>query len=1061
MSQPNEEAIRASRPTDETRTPLSFAQEQLWFLDQLSPGEITYNVPVAYRLRGTLDVEALRRALTSLVTRNTALRTTFRSAEGTPYGVVAPAGEADLEIVDLGDADLDELLRARSEAPFDLAAGPLYRFSLLRVSAEDHVLVLVFHHINTDGWSSALINREISGAYNAFVQGTRPALPELEATYEDHVRAQREQHGGDSWEQQLKFWKGKLAGLPVVEMPADRARPATPTQNGETLTFDFPAELLYGARALAQQEGASLFMVLTTALNVVVGRYTGQEDIPLGIPMLGRTEPELEDVVGLFINMLVLRTDLSGDPTFAELIERVADANMDVYDNQDVPFDQIVSHVQPAREAGRNPLFQIGTQLLGSGTGGSDLGLTGLTDEQLDVAVPRSRYDLSLTFLESADRLRFVAEYTTDLFDGIRIEAMARHIQNVLAAAVEDAGQPISKLAMLGEDERRLLLEAGRGPDFDFSHDPVHTTVLQVAERTPYAVAAVCRGVEMTYGELARRSGKLARHLRARGIRPGQVVGIVMDRDLDALVAMLGVMRAGGAYAVMDPSHPAARIDYMLQDTAAPVVITRADVAGGLPTSEDRKVVLIDADWAAIEAESDDEPLEELADRETLAYVLYTSGSTGRPKGVMIEHRSLRVFIEAYRHTFGEFTPEDRLLQQPSLIFDMSQGEIYTALITGASLVLVSPEDASSPEALGTLIREQRVTYVGLSPTLLSLLDGGPYPHLKYIMGGAEVLPAELVNKWNIPGRKFVNLYGPTEAAIACTEYLCEHIEWRSAPPIGRPEYGRLHYVVDRHGNLAPVGVPGELLIGGEDGLARGYLNLPELTDEKFVPDPFQPTGRVYRTGDLVRWTPDYQVDFIGRIDNQVKLRGLRIELGEIESALVAHPQIRMALVLLKADPQGEKQLVGYYTVLGDQAPTLAELRRHLGESMPEYMVPTAWVKLDEFPLTLAKKIDRHALPEPSYGADGADGRAYVAPATPTEERVAEAFATVLKADQISADAGFFELGGNSLQAMRAVSRINKAFGVKINVRMLYGGATVSGVAGAIDELLAAKAGRD
>ncbi|MEU6378193.1 amino acid adenylation domain-containing protein [Streptomyces sp. NPDC046909] len=1057
MSQP--ETREAT--TEQARTPLSYAQEQLWFLDQLSPGEITYNVPVAHRLRGPLDVDALRRALTSLVTRNAALRSTFPSADGTPYQVIAPAAEVDLEVLDATAADdLDALLSERYEHSFDLAAGPLYRFSLLRTGPEEHILVLVLHHIVTDGWSSALVNREISGAYNAFVAGTEPDLPELEATYVDHVLAQRQQREDGLWEEQLKFWKEKLTGLPVVEMPADRPRPAAPTQNGRTLAHDFPPELLVRARALAQNEGASLFMVLTAALNAVVGRYTGGEDIPLGIPMLGRTDPELEEVVGLFINMLVLRTDLSGDPTFSELVERVADANMDVYDNQDVPFDQIVSHVQPAREAGRNPLFQIGTQLLGSGTAGSDLGLTGLTDEQLNSAVPRARYDLSLTFVESADRLRLTAEYTTDLFDGWRVEALARHIQNVLTAVVEDPSLPLSRLPLTDEKERETLLAAGRGPEFDFPEEPVHTSVLRVAEQTPDALAAVCRGVELTYGELAHRSGQLARHLRAKGVKPGTVVAIAIDRDLDALVAMLGVMRAGGAYAVMDPSHPAGRIEYMIKDTAAPVVITRDNLVEGLPLG-DLQVVRIDTDWPEIEAETGpQEELEELADRETLAYVLYTSGSTGRPKGVMIQHKALRVFIEAYRHTFGEFTPADRLLQQPSLIFDMSQGEIYTALITGASLILVSPEDGSSPEALGALIRDQRVTYVGLSPTLLSLLDSGPYPHLRYIMGGAEVLPAELVNKWNIPGRKFVNLYGPTEAAIASTEYLCEHIEWRSAPPIGRPEYGRLHYVVDRHGNLAPIGVPGELLIGGDDGLAQGYLNLPELTDEKFVPDPFASTGRVYRTGDLVRWTPDLQVDFIGRIDNQVKLRGLRIELGEIESALVAHPAVRMALVLLKTDPQGEKQLVGYYTLLGEADPTLAELRAHLGESIPEYMIPTAWVKLDEFPLTLAKKIDRQALPEPTYGTDGDGGRAYVAPATPTEEQVAEAFATVLKADRVSADAGFFDLGGSSLQAMRAVSRINKAFGVKINVRLLYGGATLAGVAAAVDELLA-KAGRD
>ncbi|MFC8547559.1 amino acid adenylation domain-containing protein [Streptomyces sp. NPDC057273] len=1053
-----------SMHTAESRIQLSFGQEQLWFLDQMSPGETTYNVPLAYRLRGALDTAALEGALNLLVKRHEQLRVTFHAADGVPYQVVSPAEDRPLPLRDLSglapdeaENALREALQTEADTPFDLAAGPISRFQLFRLADDHHVLSLSFHHIVTDGWSGGVVSREISQAYGELVAGRTPALPELSIGYADHIQRQRKQRADGVWEEELKFWEERLAGLEALELPADRLRPAEPTQNGETFVVDFPAELLTKARALAHEQGASLYMVVAAALNVVLSRYSGQDDIALGVPMLGRTDPELEDVVGLFINMTVLRCDLSGDVTFAELLERIADANLDMYDNQDVPFDHVVDRVQTTRDAGRNPLFQIACQLLGEAATGDSLELAGLTSESIPMATSRSRFDLSFSFVEGAERLRLIVEFATDLYDRWRVEAMIGHFQNVLDAASDAPETPVAALPLLAEAERAELLEVGRGADFDYPTEPVHATIARIARENPELVAAVCRGKEMTYGELMRRAGKLARYIRSQGVRQEEVVAIAMDRDLDALVAILGVMVSGAAYTIIDPSHPDARLDHMLRDTKSPLVITRAGSVGDLPESCGWASVNIDTDWDAIEAQPDDEPLEEWARPDSLIYVLYTSGSTGRPKGVMIEQRGLRMFIEAYRRSFGEWTTEDRLLQLPALTFDMSQGEIFAGLISGSALVLVAPEDASSPESLGSLIRDQRVTYAGLSPAILSVVDAGPYPDLKYIMGGAEALPAELVNKWNLPGRKFVNLYGPTEASVATTEYLCEHKEWLSSPPIGRPEFGRLHYVVDKEFNLVPVGVPGELLIGGDEGLARGYLNLPEMTEEKFVPDPFLGEGRVYRTGDLVRWTRDLQIDFIGRLDNQVKLRGLRIELGEIESGLLTHPKVRMALVLLRED-FGEKQLVAYYTVLGDTPPTVAELREHLGSTMPEYMVPTGWVELTEFPLTPARKIDRAKLPAPVSGSgDGTAG--FVAPVTATEEKVAEVFGAVLSMTQVGADGNFFELGGNSLQAMRVVSRLNKHFGVKVNVRSLYGGATVASVATAIDTLVESKAG--
>ncbi|MEU7345836.1 amino acid adenylation domain-containing protein [Streptomyces bacillaris] len=1047
----------------ESRMQLSFGQEQLWFLDQMNPGETTYNVPTAYRLRGPLDLPALEGALNLLVARHDQLRVTLHAADGVPYQVVAPVEDTPLPVTDLSglspeerEQALDAALKAEADTPFDLAAGPVRRFQLFRLADEEHVLSLNYHHIVTDGWSGGVISRDITEAYRQLRAGRVPELPAPAATYADHVERQREQRASGQWESELDFWQERLAGLEALELPADRVRPAEPTRNGETFTVTFPTELLEQARALAQEQGASLYMVVAAALKVVLARYSGQDDIAIGVPMLGRTDPELEDVVGLFINMTVLRSDLSGGISFAELIERIADNNLDVYDNQDVPFDHVVDRAQPVRDAGRNPLFQIAVQLLGETTTGDALQLDGLETESILVSGGRSRFDLSFSFIEGVDRLRLIVEYATDLYDRRRVEAMVQHFRTVLGAAAADPDTPVSKLPLLTEEERQELLAVGRGADFDYPTEPVHATIARIAREHPELVAAVCRGREMTYAELIRRADKLARHIRSRGLKQEQVVAIAMDRDLDALVAIVGVMISGAAYTIIDPSHPNARLDHMLRDTAAPLVITRDANVGDLPPSSGWEVLRIDTEWETVEAEPTDVPLEEWTEPTSLVYVLYTSGSTGRPKGVMIEQRGLRMFVEAYRRTFGEWGHTDRLLQLPALTFDMSQGEIFAGLISGSAMVLVAPEDASSPESLGALMREQRVTYAGLSPAILSLVEAEPYPDLKYIMGGAEALPAELVNKWNLPGRMFVNLYGPTEASIATTEYLCEHREWKSSPPIGRPEFSRLHYVVDKEFNLVPVGVPGELLIGGDEGLSRGYLNLPELTDEKFVPDPFLGEGRVYRTGDLVRWTPDLQIDFIGRLDNQVKLRGLRIELGEIESGLLTHPKVRMALVLLRED-DGEKQLVGYYTVLGDTSPTVAELRDHLGRTMPEYMVPTAWVELEEFPLTPARKINRAALPAP-VGAGGA-ADSYIAPVTPTEEKVVEVFGTVLAQERVGTGASFFELGGNSLQAMRAVSRLNKHFKVKVNVRLLYGGATVGALATAIDELVA-KAGK-
>jgi amino acid adenylation domain-containing protein len=1041
-----------------TGSPLSFGQEQLWFLDQLTPGGTTYNILLATDLRGPLRVDVLQRCLTLLVERHEALRVTISAVDGTPFQVVTPPSEVDLAVID-HSADAPEAqqqavgrsIRAWSELPFDLATGPLYRYRLLRLAPDHHVLLQNLHHIVTDGWSSAVMNAELTAAYRSLVGGDEPSFDSAGSRYTDFARAQRTSMQGTRLMEELDFWAERLAGLPVLEIPTDRPRGTSPSHPADSVNQTFPDEVLAQVRALASGHGVSPFMVLAAALDVVLSRYTGQEDIPIGVPMLARTEPELEDVVGLFVNMVVLRSDLSGDPSFAELLERTLDANLDLYEHQEVPFHLVVDRVQPVREPGRNPLFQVSMQVLGEANSGGALSLPGVTSTPIPLRSTGSRFDMAVDFVESANSLRVSVEYATDLFDRWRVEAMLGHIATVVAAAAQDPGLRLSQLPLLTDAERHELLSLGRGPVAEYADEPLHVGLAKRARSAPEATAVVCRGVELTYGELDRRADRLARYLRRLGVRHGDVVAVVLDRDLDAYVAMVGVLKAGGAYAMMDPKLPVARLDFMIRDTAAPVVLSRSALADRLPEAVGWARVLLDSDWDAVDAVPTDSPLEEWTTRESLAYVLYTSGSTGTPKGVMIAHRAVSLFCEAYRRAFS-LGSQDRLLQLPALNFDMSQGEIWTAFLVGGTVVAVSPEDAQSPEDLVALLRQQRVTYAGLPPAMQSVMDAEPYPALRYVMGGAEVLPPALVNKWNKPGRRYLNLYGPTECAIGQTAYEVEHIEWTTPPPIGRPQLNRQVYVVDRWNGLVPRGVNGELLIGGDEGgLARGYLNQPELTAEKFVPDPFDPRRTVYRSGDLVRWNAAGQIEFLGRMDNQVKLRGLRIELGEIETALQSHPSIARAVVIMRPDRRGENRLACYFTSSGPPAPT-AELREHLATRLPDYMVPTAWVPLDEFPMNNdGWKIDRKALPEP---VEDDHERQTVAPRTPTEAVVAQCFAEVLSVSQVGVDDSFFDIGGNSLQALRVVSRLNRCFSIRISVRLLYGNATAGAVAAAIDELV-------
>lgn len=1045
-------------PDPDKGVPLSFVQEQIWFLDKLTPGEMAYHGIIAFRLRGPLRIDILQDCLTRIVARHDALRMTFHSPDGVPFQVTSPPVPVELPVLVLGGSSEQEqrqlcLERVRQAASisFDLEHGPLYRYQLLKLADDDHVFVQIVHHIATDGWSDDVRTNELNLAYRALLEGREPDLGEPRPSYGQYATDQRAQMRGERLDEELAWWTERLADLPTLEFPADRPRRAEPSRGEAAIIRPYPDELLTRMRVLAKEHGASLYMVLASALNVVLSRYTGQDDLPMGVPMLNRMDEDMERVVGCFVNMVVLRTDLSGNPTFSELLGRVREANLDLYEHQEVPLSLIVDKLQPVRTAGMNPLFQIETQLLRTAESGSGLDLPGLICTPIQLTAMGLAFDVVIDFIEENDHLTARVEYSCDLFDEWRISALLDHLEVVLTAAVSQPSLRLSQMPLLSRQEQDELLALGKGELADYSADPLHVSVERVAQARPDAVAVVCSGIELSYGELSRRSDKLARYLCALGVEPGQIVVIVLDREIDAFVAMVGVLKAGCAYAIMDPKLPTARLGLMIRDTAAPVVLTRSVFADLLPGPSDWVTIMLDTDWQKIEAEADGAPLPEVT-RESLAYVIYTSGSTGVPKGVLIAHRGVSLFCEAFRRSFG-FGAADRLLQLPALSFDQSQGEMWTAFLVGATVVAVHPEDMQSVEALSALIREQRVTYAALPLAMQSLLEAESFPALKYIVGGAEGLDPALVNKWNLPGRTFLNLYGPTECAIAQTEYKVDHFEWKTSPPIGRPHPNRQVYVVDRWDNLVPKGVNGELLIGGDEGgLARGYLNQPEATAQKFITDPFNPSGKVYRSGDLVRWNAAGQIEFLGRIDNQVKLRGLRVELGEIEIALQSHPNVRRAVVLMRPDRHGENRLIAYLTSVGEP-PRMEELRRYLGESLPDYMVPTAWVFLDDFPMNDdGWKVNHNALPAP---ADGADGDAdLTAPTTVTEEQVARCLAEVLDLARISTQDSFFDSGGNSLQVMRIVDRLSKTFGVKLSVQQFYSYQTVVSLSAAIDEMI-------
>ncbi|MEW5928133.1 MAG: amino acid adenylation domain-containing protein [Gemmatimonadota bacterium] len=1051
-------AERIPRRADDGPAPLSSAQQRLWFLDRMAPGAAAYNVPGAVRLDGALDAAALEASVAALVRRHEALRTVFAAGDGGPVQVVLPTVAVPLESADLAglpaearEAEAARLLREAARRPFDLAAGPLLRALLVRVAPDRHLLMLVAHHVVTDGWSLRVMVRDLSALYAARVGGGEPSLPELPVRYADYAAWQRERLQGPVLRQQLDWWTARLAGAPpALELPADRPRPAVQSFDGARRRFRVPAATADALRRLGQREEATPFMVYLAAFCVLLSRLTGQEDVVVGTPVANRGRPETAGMVGFFANTLAMRADLAGDPTFVQALRAVREAALGAYEHEELPFERLVEELRPERDLSRTVVFQVAFSFDAGDTAAPEPPrLPGLELAPAEVDPGLSQFDLTLRLEPDADGVAGVAEYATALFDASTVARMLECWATLLDGIAAAADRRLSELPLLPQAERERVETWSVGPAAARPDGTVHGRVGARARLAPDAAAVESGGETLTYAELEARANRLAHHLRGLGVGPEARVGICLEPGPERVAAMLAVLRAGGAYLPLDPEYPAERLAWMLEDAGAPVLIVSGRTADRVSAAGVRGVVRLDVDAERIAAESADAPEVEVGP-ESLAYVVYTSGSTGRPKGVMVSHGALLNLAAWHARAFA-VTPADRATQLASFSFDAAVWETWPYLLAGASLHPVDAETRASPEALRDLLLERGIT-LAFAPTALAeallALDWPERTPLRALLTGGDALRVR-----PLPGLPFalVNDYGPTEAAVVATSGPVPPGGAERAPSIGRPIDGVHVRVLDPHGGPVPTGVAGELYVGGL-GVARGYLGRPELTAERFVPDALsgEAGARAYRTGDRARWLPTGELEFLGRTDRQVKVRGFRIEPGEVEAALREQPGVRDAAVELRDGPGG-KRLVGYVVPAEGGTLDAAEVRSGLRDRLPDHMVPAALVVLDRMPLTPAGKLDRAALPAPEREDSGEPAVL----STPTELLLADAWADVLGGGRPAPGGDVFALGGPPLRAARVVSRVRETLGVALPVRAVFEAPTLGELAGRVDALRA------
>jgi amino acid adenylation domain-containing protein len=1055
-----EEAMRAGsvlvappleRVTTLEQLPLSYAQQRLWFLDQLIPNNTAYNIPIAFRLRGALNVEALEQSLNETVKRHESLRTNFIEVDGQPIQVIAPARNQDLSIVDVTElvseereAVVQQLALAEGQRPFNLASDPLFRTILFRLAADEYVLLAVMHHIISDGWSMDVLLRDVPRVYTALNRGRPSALPELPIQYADFARWQRDWLQGDVLEQELSYWRDQLADIPSeLSLPTDRPRPSALSMKGSAVLLEVPQTLTAKLRALSQAEGSTLFITLLASFQMLLARYSGQDDIPVGTPIAGRRWVETEDLIGFFVNTLVMRTRLHGNPSIREVLRRVREVTLEAQTHQDVPFEKLVEELRPERTLSHGPLFQ--TMFVFQNDPRTEPVEQGLAFSSFELNYGAEKNDLTLQVIEQPQRLVASLGYSTDLLDESTIRRMTAHWQRILEAIADDPEQSLEEMELLSTAERQQMVTEWNATDREFPrHVCVQELFARQAQLTPDAAAVSFEDEQLTYAGLQRRANQLAHYLRNVGVGPDTTVAIYLERSVDMIVALLGVLKAGGAYLPLETTQPKARVQYVLNDANARVVLAHKRTAAMLPELA-ATVICLDSDAASIAAESEESPVTNTTP-DNLAYVIYTSGSTGGARGVMVQHRSL---VNLATSLHEKVYPRDerplRVSVNAPLMFDSSVKQLVQ-LIYGHELCVIPEEVRIDGNALADYLERHEIDVLDCTPSQLQLLlptgifsADSKAPSLVLI--GGEAIDEET---WQTLAASthttFLNVYGPTECTVDTT---VQRIDAGSTEVlIGRPLDNVQTYLLDANDRPVPLGVSGELLIGGA-GVARGYLAQPDLTAAKFVPDPFsgKAGGRLYRSGDRVRYRPAGEIAFLGRLDHQVKIRGHRIERGEIEAALRKDPLVREAVVVDREE-NGDKRLIAYIVPQEQATLSLSELQRGLREQLPDYMMPAGWVLLDQIPLTPNGKVDRAALPKPA-STRSETGQGFVAPPTLIQEALAAIWRQVLNLDRVNTGDNFFWLGGHSLLATRIISRIRETFQVELPVRSLFESPTV------------------
>lgn len=1078
LKNPPPEQLTQSRETGNLRYSLSQGQWGLWFIYRLLPTSAAYNIAFTARICSVLDLDALRRSVQALIDRHPSLRTTYGQEDTEPFQEVHATQTLDFQQIDAATWDEEKLLSqaiAIHQRPFDLESGSVLRATVLTQASDRQVLMLTVHHIAVDGVSFGILLDELQLLYRSEITDRPLSLPAINYQYPDFVQSQQRLLNSSAGEQLWRYWQQQLAAAPTLMLPSDRPPSPTKSSSGAAYTFELPTKIAAQLKDLAKSQGVTLYVLLLTTFKILLHLYTGQEDIVVGTPANGRNQTEFAKTVGFFVNMIILRSNLTGNPTCSELLDRVRHTVLEAIAHQSYPASLLVERLGLKRDQNLLGYFRASFNLLNLAKMGSIFELSvsdrigmqmkwgDLVLEPFVIPQQEGQNDLVFDVMETSDRLIGIFRYSTDLFEASTIERLAAHFETLVTGIIAHPDQPISHLPMLTATEQQKILW-----DWNNTHTdaPQNLCIHQLFERqvakTPAAIAVVFGDRQLTYQELNQHSNQLARYLQTLGVHPGVLVGLCVDRSLEMPIGMLAILKAGGAYVPLDPDYPPARLAYMVADAQMPVLLTQESLLSRLPTHA-AQVCCLERDWPIVAATSSENLVTTVTPAD-LAYVIYTSGSTGQPKGVMITQQNLVNFCQAAISAY-EITSADRMLQFASIGFDAAVEEIYPALVRGATIYLRTPEMLDSAKTFGDKCQLWQLTFIAL-PTaywhqltseLIHTQERLPSAVRLVIIGGERVNPSQ-VQCWqqhfgHYP--KLVNTYGPTEATVEATYCDLSHrqCEFGQEAPIGRPLANIQTYILNARLQPRPIGMTGELYIGGAS-VARGYLHRPELTAAKFLPDPFskEPQARLYKTGDLARYLPDGNIEYLGRIDQQVKIRGFRIELGEVEAAIGKHPQVSQVIVIAREDSPGHQQLVAYI-VTTDREMSSAEIRDYLKQQLPHYMLPAAVVCLNELPLTPNGKVDRRALPVPQFSPELAAD--FVSPRNITEEKLAAIWSRVLKVDKIGVHDRFFDLGGHSLLATTVVYQIGRAFDINFPLRNLLDNPTISSLQVIVDRLQA------